>query len=174
MNKVVEMGRLTADPELRQTQSGTAVCRFTIAVNRRFKNQQGEYDADFISCVAWKQTAEFVSRYFGKGSMICVEGSLRTGSYTDRNHSDVTHYTTEVYVENVEFTGEKKQQGTVTNYAAAGTPQQERPHFDTINDAGKNNSAQSMVNQAQNAGVQTQQASFNDFEALIADSDVPF
>lgn len=174
MNKVVEMGRLTADPELRQTQSGTAVCRFTIAVNRRFKNQQGEYDADFISCVAWKQTAEFVSRYFSKGSMICVEGSLRTGSYTDRNHSDVTHYTTEVYVENVEFTGEKKQQGTATNYAAAGTPQQERPHFDTINDAGRNNSAQSMVNQAQNAGVQTQQASFNDFEALIADSDVPF
>lgn len=173
MNQVNLLGRLTADPELRQTQSGIASCRFTIAVNRKFKNDNGEYDADFITCVAWRQTAEFVSRYFSKGSMICVEGSLRTGSYTDRNHSDVTHYTTEVYVENVEFTGEKKQQGTATNYAA-GTPQQERPHFDTIDDAGRNDSAQSMVNQAQNAGVQTQQASFNDFEALIADSDVPF
>jgi single-strand DNA-binding protein len=111
MNKSIIMGRLTADPELRQTQSGIASCRFTVAVNRRFKNANGEYDADFIPCVAWRQTAEFVSRYFSKGSMICVEGSLRTGSYQDRNHSDVTHYATELYVDNVEFCGSKQNNG---------------------------------------------------------------
>lgn len=111
MNKSIIMGRLTAQPELRQTQNGTASCRFTVAVNRRFKNANGEYDADFIPCVAWRQTAEFVSKYFSKGSMICVEGSLRTGSYQDRNHSDVTHYTTELYVDNVEFCGSKSQNG---------------------------------------------------------------
>lgn len=111
MNKTILMGRLTAQPELRQTQNGTASCRFTVAVNRRFKNANGEYDADFISCVAWRQTAEFVSRYFSKGSMICVEGSLRTGSYQDRNHSDVTHYTTDLYVDNVEFCGSKSNNG---------------------------------------------------------------
>lgn len=111
MNKSIIMGRLTAQPELRQTQSGIASCRFTVAVNRRFKNANGEYDADFIPCVAWRQTAEFVSKYFSKGSMICVEGSLRTGSYQDRNHSDVTHYTTELYVDNVEFCGSKSNNG---------------------------------------------------------------
>ena len=111
MNKSIIMGRLTAQPELRQTQNGIASCRFTVAVNRRFKNTNGEYDADFIPCVAWRQTAEFVSKYFSKGSMICVEGSLRTGSYQDRNHSDVTHYTTELFVDNVEFCGSKQNNG---------------------------------------------------------------
>lgn len=112
MNTVIITGRLTADPELRQTQSGIASCRFTVAVNRKFKNQQtGEYEADFISCTAWRQTAEFISRYFTKGQMIAVTGSLRTGSYADKNHPDVTHYTTDVFVDNVEFCGDKSKQG---------------------------------------------------------------
>lgn len=110
MNKIIIMGRLTAAPELRQTQSGIASCRFTVAVNRRFKNDKGEYETDFISCQAWRQTAEFVAKYFSKGSMICIDGTLRTGSYKDKNHSDVTHYTTDVLVENVEFCGGKKEQ----------------------------------------------------------------
>lgn len=112
MNKVILMGRLTADPELRQSQNGTSVCRFTIAVTRRFKNAQGEYDADFPNCTAWRQTAEFVSRYFKKGSMICVEGTLRTGSYQDKNHPDVIHYTTDISVENAEFCGGKNENTT--------------------------------------------------------------
>ena len=171
MNNVILMGRLTADPELRQTQSGIAVTRFTIAVNRKFKNKEtDQYDADFISCIAWRQTAEFVSRYFRKGSMICVSGSLRTGNYTDKNYSDVTHYTTDVHVESVEFTGEKKSDGASNTQQN----QQQRPHFDTINDAGKSSPAQNLVHQAQNAGVQTRQANFNDFEALLDDADVPF
>lgn len=108
MNKVILMGRLTADPELRKTQSGVSCCRFTVAVDRPFADKAtGKREADFISCTAWKQTAEFVSRYFSKGKMIALSGSLRTGSYTDRNHSDVTHYTTEAFVDSVEFCGDK-------------------------------------------------------------------
>ena len=166
MNKVILMGRLTHDPELRTTQSGISSCRFTIAVNRKFKNQNGEYDADFISCVAWRQTAEFISRYFSKGSMICISGSLRTGSYTDKNHSDVTHYTTDVFVDDAEFTGEKKQQGT--------TNQQQRPHFDSVNDAAGNQYARDLINQAQNAGITTSPTDLSDFEEIIGDGDVPF
>lgn len=128
MNKVILIGRLTADPELRQTQSGVASCRFTVAVDRRYADKNtGERQADFISCTAWKQTAEFVSRYFSKGKMIAVEGSLRSGSYQDRNHPDVTHYTTEVFVDNVEFCGDKGQAQTpVTqnNYQYSAPPQQ--------------------------------------------------
>lgn len=112
MNKVILIGRLTADPELRQTQNGVSSCKFTVAANRKFKNEHtGEYDADFITCQAWRQTAEFVSRYFSKGKMIALEGNLRTGKYQDKNHSDVTHYTTEVFVDNVEFVGGKNENG---------------------------------------------------------------
>lgn len=105
MNKSIIMGRLTHNPELRQTQSGISSCRFTVAVNRNYTDKtSGEREADFISCTAWRGTAEFITRYFSKGSMICVEGSLRTGSYQDKNHPDVTHYTTELYVDSAEFT----------------------------------------------------------------------
>lgn len=164
MNKVILMGRLTADPELRQTQSGIASCRFTIAVNRRFTDKNtGERQADFISCTAWRQTAEFVSRYFKKGSMICVEGSLRTGSYTDRNHSDVTHYTTDVFVDNVEFTGSKSDSQGGSSYSAptgnAGyqaPPQQAAPQ-----QPAQNNDSMSY-------------GSLSDFEEILSDGDVPF
>lgn len=107
MNSVQILGRLTSDPELRQTQSGVATCRFTIAVDRGFKNKQGERESDFISCIAWKNTAEFISKYWSKGKMIAIDGSLRTGSYQDKNHSDVTHYTTDVNVNQAYFCGDK-------------------------------------------------------------------
>ena len=122
MNKVILMGRLTADPELRQTQSGTAVCRFTVAVNRKFKNTQGKYEADFISCIAWKQTAEFITKYFSKGAMIAVEGTLRNNNYQDKNHPDVTHYTTDVLVDNVEFTGSKSENSGTQKTDSSGIP----------------------------------------------------
>ena len=112
MNKVILVGRLTADPELRQTQSGVASCKFNIAVNRKFADKDtGERQADFISCQAWRQTAEFICRYFSKGKMIAIEGNLRTGKYQDKNHSDVTHYTTDVFVDSVEFVGGKNENG---------------------------------------------------------------
>lgn len=164
MNNVILMGRLTADPELRQTQSGISSCRFTIAVNRKFKNKDtDQYDADFISCVAWRQTAEFVSRYFSKGSMICVSGSLRTGSYTDRNYSDVTHYTTDVMVDGVEFTGEKKQQGTSNNQQ----PQQQRPQQQQQQPAPQY-TPHNALEEAQSWG------NLSDFEEILSDGDVPF
>lgn len=164
MNNVILMGRLTADPELRQTQSGISSCRFTIAVNRKFKNKDtDQYDADFISCVAWRQTAEFVSRYFSKGSMICVSGSLRTGSYQDKNHSDVTHYTTDVMVDGVEFTGEKKQQGTSNNQQ----PQQQRPQQQQQQPAPQY-TPHNALEEAQSWG------NLSDFEEILSDGDVPF
>lgn len=107
MNKVILMGRLTREPELKQTGSGVSVARFTIAVNRRFKNDSGEYQADFINCTAWRQTADFICKYFGKGSMIGVVGSIRTGSYQKDGQ---TVYTTDVNVDEAYFTGEKTQE----------------------------------------------------------------
>lgn len=157
MNKVVLIGRLTADPEFRQTQSGISSCRFTVAVNRKFKNDKGEYDTDFITCVAWRQTAEFISKYFSKGKMIALEGTLRTGSYTDRNYSDVTHYTTDVYVDAVEFCGDKGGNNSGGS-----------------NTAPAPSAAQSMVNQAQAAGIETGYSDLSSFEEILSDGDVPF
>lgn len=148
MNSVQILGRLTSNPELRQTQGGITSCRFTIAVDRQFKNKQtGERESDFISCLAWKNTAEFISRYFTKGKMIAVTGSLRTGSYKDRNHQDVTHYTTDVVVDQAFFCGDKSE----------ATP------------------AQNMVRQARAAGVQTQNyGDLSDFQEILSDGDCPF
>ncbi len=105
------MGRLTAEPELRQTNGGISVCRFTIACDRSFVAKGQERQADFINVTAWRQQAEFICRYFGKGRMICVEGSLRTSTYEDKKHPDVRHYVTEIYAEQVHFTGEKANDG---------------------------------------------------------------
>ncbi|MBP0986675.1 MAG: single-stranded DNA-binding protein [Oscillospiraceae bacterium] len=110
LNKVILMGRLTRDPEFRQTTSGVPVCRFSIAINRQFANKQtGERETDFVDCVAWRNTAEFVSRYFSKGNMILVEGQLRNDNYTDNN--GVKHYRMNVFVDNVSFC-ESKGQGS--------------------------------------------------------------
>lgn len=84
LNKSFLMGRLTRDPELRRTQSGTPVCSFSIACERDFKNPDGEKDTDFFDCVAWRQTAEFVSQYFTKGRMVVVEGRLQNRDWTDK------------------------------------------------------------------------------------------
>lgn len=107
MNKVILIGRLTKDPETRYSQSKEpmAITRFSLAVNRRFK-KDGEQEADFINCVAFGKTAEFVSKYFSKGKMISIVGNIRTGSYTDNNGQ--TRYTTDVNVEEVEFCGGKE------------------------------------------------------------------
>lgn len=158
MNKVILTGRLTADPELRQTQGGISSCRFTVAVNRRYKKDKGGYDADFINCQAWRQTAEFISKYFAKGQMIAVEGTLRTGNYQDKKYPDVTHYTTDVLVENAEFCGSK------SDNAASNTP-----HATTQPTATQQTATQQP--QSNNS------ASFGDlseFEEILSDGDVPF
>jgi len=106
MNKVILMGRLTRDPELRYTTSQVATCGFTVAVDRRFKSQDGTTQADFISCVAWRQTAEFISKYFAKGSRILVTGSIQTRTWDDKDGQ--RHYVTEVVVEDAEFCESKR------------------------------------------------------------------
>ena len=85
LNKIILMGRLTRDPELRRTQSGTAVASFSLAVDRDYKAQNGDRETDFIDCTAWRSTAEFVSSYFTKGRMAIVEGRLQVNDWTDRD-----------------------------------------------------------------------------------------
>lgn len=104
MNKAILVGRLTKDPELKTTAGGVSVCSFTVAVNRRFKNAEGNYDADFINCVAWRQQAEFLSKFFAKGRMVGVVGSIQTRSY-DKDGQRV--YITEVVAEEISFVDSK-------------------------------------------------------------------
>jgi len=104
------MGRLVADPELRTTTSGISVTSFRIAVDRSFVRQGEERQADFIDIVAWRQTAEFVSRYFRKGSMIAVQGSIQTRNYEDKQGNKRT--AVEVVADNVSFCGSKAESGT--------------------------------------------------------------
>ena len=107
LNKIFIMGRLTRDPELRHTQSGTAVASFTLAVDRDFKDKQtGEKATDFIDCVAWRQTGEFVSRYFTKGRMAVVEGRLQMRNWTDKNGNK--RVSAEVLADSVYFGDSKK------------------------------------------------------------------
>ena len=112
LNKVILGGRLTSNPELRQTASGVMVLTFSIAVNRRYtsKNEDGttgQPQADFINCVAWRQQAEFISRYFHKGSSICVIGSIQTRNYTDQQGNK--RYVTEVVVDEANFVDSKSE-----------------------------------------------------------------
>ena len=171
MNKVILVGRLTADPELRQTQSGIASCRFTVACDRRFADKNtGERQADFISCIAWRQTAEFVSRYFNKGKLICVEGSLRNNNYQDKNHPDVTHYTTDVQVDNVEFVGGKGESGGNSGYQnnGYGAPQ------NNYNNGYSAPPQQAAPQQPAPSNDSMSYGNLSDFEEILSDGDVPF
>lgn len=116
-NKVILIGNLTADPELRQTTSGIAVCRFTLAVNRRFASrnsgEQNQQTADFITIVAWKERAEFVTKYFKKGRPILVCGQIQSRSWTDQ--SGQKHYATEVVADEVAFVENKSDNAAGTS-----------------------------------------------------------
>lgn len=114
MNKVIIIGRFTRDPEIKYStgENATATARFSLAVNRRFKNKEGNYDADFINCVAFGKTAEFIEKYFTKGMAIGITGRIQTGSYTNKEGQKV--YTTDVVVEETEFV-ESKNKGTSDN-----------------------------------------------------------
>lgn len=113
MNICILMGRLTKEPELRSTQNGVSVVQFTIAVDRDFVRQGEERQSDFINCVAFRQTADFVAKYFGKGRMIAVQGSVQVRSY-DKNGEK--RYVTEVIVDRAHFTGEKRRDGGDLDY----------------------------------------------------------
>ena len=108
MNRCILTGRLVKDPEVKTTQSQISVCAFTLAVDRKFKTASGERQADFISCVAWRQQAELLGKYFQKGSRIGIVGSLQTRDYEKDGHKV---YVTEVIVDEIEFVESKKEQG---------------------------------------------------------------
>ena len=128
LNHIVIMGRLTRDPELRRTGSGVAVASFTVAVDRDFgKSESGEKETDFIDCVAWRQTGEFVSKYFTKGRMAVVSGRLQIRSWTDKDGNK--RRTAEVVADNVYF-GDSKREGEATgSYGAYAAPAPAAPSF---------------------------------------------
>ena len=151
MNKVILLGRLTADPELRQTQSGIATCSFTVAINNGKDKDGNERDPDFINCKAWRQTAEFISKWWSKGKMIALEGKFKTDKYQDKKYPDVNHYSSYVLVDNVEFCGDKGSTSTTSNYqvAAATETATTQQADDALSDLG-------------------------DFETILSDGSVPF
>lgn len=108
LNRIIVMGRMTRDPELRRTNSGTAVASFSLAVDRDFKTQSGEKETDFIDVVAWRNTAEFVSKYFSKGRMAVVEGRLQLRDWTDKDGNK--RRTAEIVADSVYF-GDSKRDG---------------------------------------------------------------
>ena len=120
INNVVLMGRLVATPELRSTGTGVSVASFTIAVERAYAKAGEQRQADFIDCVAWRQSAEFITRYFQKGSMIAVTGNIQTRNYEDKNGNK--RKAVEVVVENASFCGSKAESGTTGGYTAPAAP----------------------------------------------------
>ena len=120
MNKVILIGRSTKAIELKQTTSGVSVAQFSIAVKRNFKNADGEYESDFFNCIAYRNTAELVSKYVGRGDLIAVDGRLQTRNYTDKSGRKV--YVTEVIADNVEFLQNKKDKQEQTEERYDGDP----------------------------------------------------
>ncbi len=165
LNRVILMGRITQDLELRTTAGGQSVLTFNIAVDRNFVKQGEERQADFITCVAWRQQAEFINRYFSKGRMIAIEGNLRSRTYDDKNGTK--HYVTEVYVDQVSFTGERANQGSGDGYQNGyrndgqpsyrnETPRQEQPAY----------------REPDNKPISI--GGLDDFEEILSDDGVPF
>ncbi|MEK4487866.1 single-stranded DNA-binding protein [Psychrobacillus sp. FSL H8-0484] len=133
INRVVLVGRLTKDPELRYTPSGVAMARFTLAVNRTFSNQQGEREADFINCVVWRKQAENTANFLKKGSLAGVEGRIQTGSYEGQDGKRV--YTTDVVADSVQFleprssSGDRSQGGQTPSFGGGGQQQNSYPTY---------------------------------------------
>lgn len=117
LNKAVIIGRLTKDPELKYTQSGVAVTNFTVAVDRKFKNQQGEQEADFIPVVVWRKLAETCCQYLGKGRLVAVSGRIQTRSYDDKD--GIRRYVTEIVADEVQFLdwGEKNKSDNIPGFS---------------------------------------------------------
>lgn len=158
LNVVALMGRLVADPELKTTQSGNSVCTFRVAVDRGYVPQGEERQADFITVTAWRKTAEFVSKYFQKGSMISVQGRLETRQYQDKNGNNRT--ATEVLAAEVGFCGSK----------AADKPATASYEKQTANHVREANAAHSAPQQPQNYA----QGSADDFTEISDPDDLPF
>ena len=120
MNKAILIGNLANDPESRTTQSGIAQCTFRLAVNRRYTNQQGVRETDFLQIVCWRQTAELCARYLSKGRKVAVEGSIQTRSYDAQDGTK--RYVTEIIADNVEFVGPREEGARSGGYDAPAAP----------------------------------------------------
>ncbi len=125
MNKFIGLGRLTKDPELRSTQSGLKITSFTLAINRNFKNKDGNYDADFLNCQAFKNTAEFIKKYFKKGSMMAITARAQTRNYDDNDGKK--RFVTEFIVEEAYFAGSNEKK----NETSIEVPQNYTSDYDT-------------------------------------------
>ena len=171
-NRVILMGRLTRDPELRTTQGGTTLCRIGIAVERSFAKQGQERQTDFFDITCWGQQAEFVSKYFNKGRMIHVEGRLQNDNYTDQNGNKV--YRTSIIAERIDFCGDKRsdngggqyQQQQYGGQSYGGQQYQQQPAPQQAPPP-----PQAAVN---NAPQSIELGDLNDFEEIISDGEVPF
>lgn len=161
LNIVALMGRLTHTPELKTTQNGTSVCSFSIAVDRTYTPKGEERKADFIDIVAWRQTAEFICKYFQKGSMIAIDGSIQTRSYQDKQGSNRTKV--EVLANNVSFCGPK----AADKPAVRDFDQQTESH---VREA---NTAHSAPQKPQNV-PEYSQGSADDFSVIDDSEDLPF
>lgn len=160
LNRVVIVGRLTRDPELRYTPNGVAVANFTVAANRPFRNQQGEQEADFINCVTWRKQAENLANFMRKGSLIGVDGRIQTRSYEGQDGRMV--YVTEVLAENIQFLeprGASQQRGDSGGYAGNDSYQHQAPP-----PMREDTSTQQSQNPFENDGEQID----------ISDDDLPF
>lgn len=125
MNKAMLMGRLTRDPELKYLPNGSANCNFTVAVNREFKNSEGVYEADFITCVAWRKDAEFLAKFFKKGNRVRVDGRNQSRSYETTDGRKV--YVQEVIVEKINFVDPREQNGTNASSGNGAAPSAPKP-----------------------------------------------
>jgi len=150
LNKTIIQGNVCQDIELQQTSSNVSTCRFTVACERNFVPKGEERQADFIAVTAWRQTAEFISKYFSKGNMIVVEGNLHTGSYQDKKYPDVKHYTMEVYADQVYF-GESKAK----------------------ND-GNQQTSQAQTSQQNDNSASLAVGDLSEFEEILGDGQLPF
>lgn len=160
MNKVILIGNLTRDPEMRTTASGMTVTRFTVAVSRNFSNQNGERETDFLNCVAWRKQAENIAKYCTKGSQVAVEGRIQTGSYDAQDGTK--RYTTDIVADNVTFLGSRGANNS-NNYIENNFSDAMPPYQDNYN---------ASENQTANVGEDP----FKDFgeEIALSDDDLPF
>ncbi|MBR6848691.1 MAG: single-stranded DNA-binding protein [Lachnospiraceae bacterium] len=178
-NRVILMGRLTRDPELRTTQSGTTLCRIGIAVDRNFAKQGQERQTDFFDITCWGQQAEFVSKYFNKGRMIHVEGRLQNDNYTDQNGNKV--YRTSIIAERIDFCGDKRSdnggQYGGQSYGGGqyqqqyGGQQYQQPQYQQPAPQQAHPPPQAAVN---NAPQPIELGDLGDFEEILSDGEVPF
>ncbi|KAB8136845.1 single-stranded DNA-binding protein [Gracilibacillus oryzae] len=173
LNRVVLVGRLTKDPDLRYTPSGVAVANFTIAVNRPFSNQQGQREADFINCVVWRRPAENLANFMNKGSLIGVDGRVQTRSYDDPDGKRV--FVTEIVADSVQFLESKggSQGGQPGGQGSQGYNQnQNQSNQNQMNQYNQNNNQNNSNNQGNNNGDNPFQDSGEPID--ISDDDLPF